>query len=189
MQKIVMALAVILGGVGCKRVDVSIPIPITLSERVTIESSDASFSGAAVFPGQRLWEGINEHTEETEDALVELESAVLVVSRNDCAENTVIQRGDLRIGLGVQLDSLASVEDINLTDVLGETLRVHLYSGGVATLNTFAGSVLAGGSDNLAVALDGVTAPSPPTDALDFDVDVILTFAVVIVREMTSIGF
>jgi hypothetical protein len=189
MRKTMIAFAVVLGAVGCKTVDVSLPIPIRLSETVTILSPVAAFSGSAVISGQRLWDGISEHTEAPEDALVELESAVFVVSRNDCAENTVIQSGDLRIGLGAQLDSLASVEDINLTDVLGDTLRVHLYSGGVATLNTFAGSVLAGGNDSLRVELDGVTTPSPPTEILDFDVDIIVTFTVVIVREMTTIGF
>lgn len=188
MRKIVIVLAVVLGTVGCKRVDVSLPIPIRLSGTVTIKNPAAAFSGADTIPGQLLAEGISEQTEAGEDVVVELESMVLVVSRNDCAENTVIQEGWVGIDLGGQQDSLASVEDINLTDVLGDILHVNLYSGGVATLNTFAGNVLAGGNDSLIVTLDGVASPSPPPD-IDFAVDVILTFTVVIVREMTSIGF
>jgi hypothetical protein len=187
MQKMIAAFVVMLSMIGCKTVDVSLPIPVRISGRVTIEGPSPDFSRTVLIPAQILSDGISEHTEEGEEMVVDLESVVLVVSRNDCAENTVIEDGLVRIGLGVQIDSLASVQDLNLTEVLGDTLRARLHSAGVGTLNTFARNTLAGGNDILVVVVDGTANPPPPPN-IDFDIDVVFAFTVVVVREMTSIG-
>jgi len=187
MRKITATLIVMLGVIGCKSVNVSLPIPVKIAGRVTIEGPSADFSDTVLIPSYLLSDVIGEHVGDDEDIAVELESVVLVVSRDNCAENTVIEDGKVSIGLGVQVDSLASVEDLNLTDALGDTLRVRLYSSGVATLNAFAGNTLAGVDDLLVVVVDGTANPEPPPD-IDFDLDVVFTFTMVVVREMTSIG-
>lgn len=184
MRKLVISLAILLGLLGCKRVDVSLPIPIRISGTVTVEGSDSLFVTMIAIPADTLGTEVSQQAEEAGIIAVDLESVVLVVSRKgtDCAADSI--RGNVKLSLGIQPDTLklASVTGDNLTE--GDTLNVTLDSEGVDALNRFAYNSLEEADEILVVMVEGTAAPTP----IDFDLEIVFTFTLVVVREMLSIG-
>lgn len=186
MRKIAIFLVVVVGIAGCKRVDVSLPIPVRLKGTVTIDGPAPDFSEGIAIPADILMAKMPESIEGEDELTVSLESVVLVVSRNECQVNTLVE-GEVDVSSAVHVvpSRLALVESMNLTEVLGETVHVQLDSVGVNILNGFAQNAIEGSGGYIGVVVAGTASSSP----VDFDIDVILTFTLVVVTEMMSIGF
>ncbi len=186
MRKIAMLLVAVVGITGCKRVDVSLPIPIRIKGTVTINGPTPDFSEGITIPVDTLVAKMPESIEGEDELTVSLESVVLVVSRNECQVNTFVE-GQVNVSPEVHVvpKRLALVESMNLTEVLGETVHVQLDSAGVNILNGFAQDAIEGSGGYVTVVVAGTASSSP----VHFDIDVILTFTLVVITEMMSIGF
>lgn len=186
MRKFAISLVALFGLLGCKQVDVSLPVPVRISGTVEVDDSTTSFSDTAFILSEILGEEIRERIEEAGVVTIDLESVVLVVSSSGCADTTSVE-GEVMVGLASQLfdtDTLASMENMYPNEVLGDTLKVQLYSPGVEILNNFAQAALEGNPEALGLIVQGATNYPP----VDFDMEIIVTFTVVVVREMMSIG-
>ncbi len=189
MRKVAVALILVTALAGCRRVQVSFPIPVRLSGTVTIDGVDPVFADSVIVLADLLASDIDESTEEDDSTGigVDMESIVIVVSRNECQENTLVEgHVDVRLE-GGDPKLLATITRMNLTDVFGDTLNVDLDTAGVNLLNQFAQDAMEGIGSDLWVIVEGQANPGPPPD-IDFDLDVVLSFTLVVSREMVSIG-
>ncbi len=185
MRKLILVFAVVLGVVGCKTVDVSIPIPIRVSGTAEFHGSEVLYVVFGISTAT-LGAEISEHAEEEQEIVIDLESVVLVVSRKGtgCQADS-IKNGEVKVNLGSEPDTLKLASVAGRTMAAGDTLSVELDSTGVNTLARFTRKAIEGSSEILTVVVDG-NADSAP---VDFDLKVIFTFTLVVTREMTSIGF
>jgi len=186
MRKLIVVVVVLSALVGCKKVDVLFPIPIRIAGTVEVDDSTATFRDSTFIPSSLLGAEIRDRAEEAGIEGVYLESVVLVVERSGCSDATEVD-GTLSVSLQSQSSRvyvLGKMDPVYPNQVVGDTLRPDLDSAGVRILNEFTQDALNGGSEIIKVIVSGTANRA----RVDFDVTVVVTFTLVVIREMTSIG-